>query len=102
MGIHKRICQLLTSIRSEKMLSFHPESHVELQLQKVRLNLRHREYVWRNTKERERTAQKITCLSLESMLHRGADQIQWSLQQSTTLSTTFARHLKHFFVFFCE
>lgn len=34
------------------------------------------------------------------MLHRGADQIQWSLQQSTTLSTIFARNLKHFFCVF--
>ncbi|XP_075898515.1 zinc finger MYND domain-containing protein 12 isoform X2 [Nelusetta ayraudi] len=36
-GIHKRICQLLTYIRSETMMSFHPENHVELQLQREEL-----------------------------------------------------------------
>lgn len=63
-GIHKRICQLLIPIRTETKLSFQSESHVELQLQKVRVNLRHQET--RVEKYQTRSAVQTTRLGLES------------------------------------
>lgn len=63
-GIHKRICQLLIPIRTETKLSFQSENHVELQLQKVRVNLRHQET--RVEKYQTRNATQTTRLGLES------------------------------------
>uniref|UniRef100_A0A3Q0SZV8 Zinc finger, MYND-type containing 12 n=1 Tax=Amphilophus citrinellus TaxID=61819 RepID=A0A3Q0SZV8_AMPCI len=40
-GIHKRICQLLVPIRTQTLHSLQQTSHIETQIKKVRIRMKH-------------------------------------------------------------